>query len=360
MKKVFIILLILAVIGVLGSFVFYRNSLKAMSDEDEKVLVEIEDKSSMDDIAKLLKEKDLIHNDFTFKVYCKLKNKKSIKAGKYELNKNMDVEKIVSILEGGEVADETVTITFLEGKNITWIAKKIAETTNNTEEDVYDLLKDEEYIDSLISKYSFINNDIKNEDIYYSLEGYLFPDTYTFEDEDVSVKTIFELMLNKMESVLQEYEMEISKSKYSTHELLTLASIVELEGKSSEDRSKIARVFYNRLEKENMPLQSDVTTYYALNLDLGDRDLNDDDLETDNPYNTGSYETAGELPVGPICSPGKSAIDAVINPSDDEEVEDALYFAADKNGKVYFNETNAGHNKTVEELKDKGLWYEYE
>ncbi|MBR3132770.1 MAG: endolytic transglycosylase MltG [Clostridia bacterium] len=358
MKKVFIILLCLIVVGVLGSFVYYRNSLSAMSNEDEKVSIEIPEKSGVADIAKLLEEKGLIHNDFTFQIYCKLKNKRSMKAGKYELNKNMDVAKIVDILEGGEVADETITITFLEGKNISWIAEKIAENTNNTEEDVYKLLKDEEYINSLINKYSFITDEIKNDDIYYPIEGYLFPDTYTFENKDVSVEIIFSFMLNKMESVIKEYEAEINSSNFSTHEILTLASIVELEGLSENDRSKIATVFYNRLKKK-MPLQSDVTTYYALNIKLDDRNLTKEDLAEENPYNTGNYSTAGELPVGPICSPSKSAIAAVLNPSNDEEVKNALYFVADKNGKVYFNDSNSGHEKTIKELKSQGLWYEY-
>lgn len=358
MKKIFLVAILLIVVGGLGSLVYYKNSLNAVSDKDEKVVIEIPENSGIDSIAKLLKEKDLIKNDLTFKIYCKLKNKASLKAGKYELNKNMDVKKIISVLEEGDVFDETVTITFLEGKNMSWIAKTIAEKTNNTEEDVYKLLKDEEYINSLIAKYDFITEDIKNKDIYYSLEGYLFPDTYTFENKDVSVKIIFSCMLNKMESVLKEYEVEANSSKYSMHELLTLASIVELEGNSSSDRSKIATVFYNRLNK-NMPLQSDVTTYYALNLDLGDRNLTKEDLKEDNPYNTGNYNTAGKLPVGPICSPSKSSIDAVMNPSKDDEVESALYFVADSNGKVYFNDTNDGHEKTIKELKSKGLWYEY-
>lgn len=358
MKKVFIALIIIIFVSALSCLVYYKNSLQPVSDKDEKVMVEIKENVGVDGIASLLEEKGLIKNKLTFKIYCQLKNKKSMKAGKYELNKNMDVEKIVDILQSGEVKDETVTITFLEGKNMSWIAKTIAEKTNNTEEDVYNLLKDESYLNSLIEKYGFIDYEIKNDDIYYSLEGYLFPDTYTFENKDVKVETIFGFMLDKMQETIKQYDVEIKASKYSTHELLTLASIVELEGLSASDRSKIATVFYNRL-KSKMPLQSDVTTYYALNLDLGDRDLTKADLAEDNPYNTGNYSTAGNLPVGPICSPSKSAIEAVINPSTDSEVEDALYFVADKNGKVYFNKTNSEHEKTIKELKSQGLWYEY-
>ena len=95
--------------------------------------------------------------------------------------------------------DETVTITFLEGKNMRYIASKIAEKTNNTTNDVYKLLEDDEYISSLIDKYWFLTANIQEKSIYYPLEGYLYPDTYNFENKDVSVKTIFEKMLDKME-----------------------------------------------------------------------------------------------------------------------------------------------------------------
>ncbi len=359
LKIFLIVFIVILLVVVLGSIIYYKNSLKQVSNEDEKVIIEIPENSGIPGIAKILKENGLIKNDLTFKIYCKLNNKTNMQAGKYQLSKNMDVEKITEELESGNVFSEEVTITFLEGKNMRWIAKKIAENTVNTEEDVYKLLEDEDYIDGLIENYWFLTDEIKNDDIYYPLEGYLFPDTYTFENKEISVKIIFSMMLNKMNSVLKEYEVEIRNSDYTVHELLSLSSIVELEGVASTDRSKISRVFYNRL-KENMPLQSDVTTYYAFKIDMGERDLTTKEINTNNPYNTRSYSLAGKLPVGPICSPSKSAIEATINPSTDKEVNEALFFVADKNGKVYFSDTNEEHEEIISELKEKGLWYEYE
>ena len=201
----------------------------------------------------------------------------------------------------------------------------------------------------------FITKEIKDDDIYYSLEGYLYPDTYIFADENVTVESIFEKMLDKMNSVLTPYQKEIEDSDFSVHEVLTLASVVELEAKNEEDRAGVASVFINRLDR-NMALQSDVTTYYGLQLAMDERELTAQELNDNNGYNTRASSMAGEIPVGPICIVSESSIKAILNP----DTTDDLYFVADKNGKVYFSETNDEHEETIQELKDKGLWYIYD
>ena len=104
-----------------------------------------------------------------------------------------------------------------------------------------------------------------------------------------------------------------------------------------------------------MSLGSDVTTYYAFKIDLGERDLYKSEINNPNPYNTRSSANAGKLPVGPICNPSSTSILATIEYSSN----DYLYFVADKNMKVYFTKTDAEHNKIINELKSSGLWYEY-
>ena len=153
---------------------------------------------------------------------------------------------------------------------------------------------------------------------------------------------------------MNSYEGKIDDSGFSVHELLTLASMAELEGKSLEDREEIIGVFLNRI-KNGMSLGSDVTTYYAFKVDMGERDLKAKELNTENPYNTRGPNMAGKLPVGPICNPSKEAIQAAI----EYKETDALYFVADKNGKVYFTNSNDEHTKKIKELKDKGLWFTY-
>lgn len=351
---VILLLLIIVIVAGFGVNFWYKSEIKPIQSSSEKVVIEIAGGSGISKIASQLEESGLIKNADAFKIYCKLNKRNAMQAGKYELDKNMSVADIINQLEKGNIVDETVTITFPEGKNMRWVVSTIAEKTSNSENQIYELLSDEEYLDTLIEKYWFIDDDIKDEDIYYSLEGYLYPDTYIFENKDVDIKTIFEKMLDKMDSVLTPYKDEIKKSDYSVHEILSLASVVELEAKNEEDRAGVADVFINRLNK-NMALQSDVTTYYALKIDMSERDLTANELATKNPYNTRSATMNGKIPVGPICMVSESSIKAIL----EHEDTDNLFFVADKNGKVYFSKTNADHEKKIKELKDSGLWFTY-
>ena len=108
--------------------------------------------------------------------------------------------------------------------------------------------------------------------------------------------------------------------------------------------------------KKNMPLQSDVTTYYAFKIDMGERDLTAKELNTYNKYNTRGPNMEGLIPIGPISNVSESSIEATLNPLDST----AIFFVADKNGKVYFTSTNAEHEKVIQDLKNQGLWYTYE
>ncbi len=104
-----------------------------------------------------------------------------------------------------------------------------------------------------------------------------------------------------------------------------------------------------------MAIQSDVTTYYAIKVDMGERDLYQKEINSNNPYNTRGPNMQGKLPVGPICSCSKSSIDAALNPNK----TNYLFFVADKNGKLYFTKTNEEHTAKINELKSQDLWFEY-
>lgn len=355
MKKIVIVLVIIFVLliaGGIGALVWYNSSLKPLSNEENIIRVEIKEGSGISAIAENLEENKIIKNALVFKIYCKMNSVTNLQAGKYDLNTAEDMPTIIAHIVNGEVASDEIRITFVEGKNMRWYAKEIAEKTKNTEEDVFNLLKDEEYIDSLIEKYWFLDESIKNEDIYYPLEGYLLPDTYVFENDEVSVATIFNVILNYMEKFLNNYKEELDTAQI--HNILTLASMAELEGKSLEDRKEIVGVFLNRIDI-GMSLGSDVTTYYAFGVDMADRNLTKKEIDTYNPYNTRGPEMSGKIPVGPICNPSKIAIEAALEPVETE----ALYFVADKNGKVYFTNSNDEHVRKIAELKREGLWYTY-
>jgi len=322
------------------------------SKNNEVVLVEIKEGNTSTEIAHILKEKKLIRNEIVFKIYLKINGINNLKSGYFELKQSMNVKEITEKIRKGDTVDpHSITVLFKEGLNIRQIASVIEENTNNTVDNVFETLEDSEYIDSLIEKYWFLTDEIKHPNVYYPLEGYLFPNTYTFIDKNVSVKEIFTKMLDEMEMRLNKYKTEIENSNYSVHKIMTLASIAELEGIKPEDRKDIVGVFRNRLAS-NMSLGSDVTTYYAFKVNMGDRDLTSKEINTYNAYNTRGPNMNGKLPIGPIANPSKESIEAAVSTNS----HDFLYFVADKNRDVYFTKTIKEHDRKVSELKSQGLW----
>ena len=351
MKKTRILALILGFIGLLLiiGFVYYEyNTSPVDSSSNANIEVVIPDGMSTDNIAKTLYDKDLIKSEFFFKVYLRLNNVGSLKASTYLLTKSMSLEEIVNALEIGSGNKNTVRLTFKEGKTISDYADLIASNTNITREDFINATRDTTLLNSLINDYWFLTDSILNEDIYYPLEGYLFPDTYLFDKNNLTSETIIRTLLDEEEEKLSPYKSTLENT--DVHSIITLASIAELEGVKDEDRRLIISVFNNRLE-QGMNLGSDVTTYYAFNEEM-DSDLTSEMFNTYNPYNTRSSEMAGRLPVGPICNPSLSSISSAINP----ETSDYLYFVADKNRNVYFTKSANEHEEKVQELKENGDW----
>ena len=357
-KRIYIILgIIFAIIliGIISVFTWYKIGTQAPKNENNnETIVEIKSGTSTVEILKQLKNNNIIRNELVAKIYIKLNNIAGLQAGKYSFSGQNSLKDVLNTLTTGKVMDETVNITFKEGKNMRYIASTIAEKTNNTANDVYNVLQDKEYITSLIDKYWFLSKTIQNESIYYPLEGYLYPDTYIFENKDVSVKTIFNIILNNTDKVLKNYQSQIEQSGRSVNEILTIASIIELEGNDEEARHGISSVIYNRL-RTNMSLGSDVTTYYAMQVDMGERNLYSSEIKTSNPYNTRGPNMNGKLPIGPIGNPSEQSINAALNPTK----TNYLYFVADSNGKVYFSTSYAEHQKIIKDLQKQGLWYEY-
>lgn len=354
-KALFIIILLplLLVLLLFTSIYFYFTSPVDKKDDTIKQII-IEEGTSTSQIAEKLKASKIIKNERVFRQFLKLKKADNIYAASYYFKSSMTLNEVIDVLKQGGHNLNEIAITFREGINVLSLANIIEENTSNTKEDVFNTLKDEGYIDSLIDKYWFLTDDIKNKDIYYPLEGYLFPNTYFFASYDVDVKDIFDAMLDEMDKVLTKYKSDIEKNNLSIHKLLTLASIIELEGIDKSSRKDIASVFYNRLNS-NMSLGSDVTTYYAFKVDINERDLYQYEIDSDNPYNTRNRKMNGKLPVGPISLPSKESIEAAIYPSK----TNYYYFVADKNNKVYFTKTFEEHEKTISKLQDEGLWLEW-
>lgn len=320
---------------------------------DEKIMVTIPKNSTGIDVADILEEHQLIRDTNVFKIYLKIYQVNDLKQGTFELNKQMDMKEIVEALRGSGIQEE-ITVLFQEGINMRKVVSIITKNFPNiTSNEIYTLLKDTTYLDSLMEDYWFITSDVKNNKLYYSLEGYLFPETYQYK-KDSTLKEIFKKMLDQMKQVLDPYRTEIENMDYSVHEYLTLSTIIELEGLSAEDRKNIAGVFYNRLD-DSMSLGSDVTTYYDAKIDNNQRDLYQSEIEANHGYNTRAAGMEGKLPIGPIGMPSASSIRAAIEPANNSY----YYFVADKNRKVYFAKTYSEHIKVIKQLKEEGLWLFY-
>lgn len=346
-KNIIIILLLLLSFGLITMGALWVHYTGKVSNNSELITFEI--KGTGNEIGQILKTNNLIKNADFFKLYLKVKKINNLKAGTYQLSKNMDLKEIITILQKGNNynADE-ITITFKEGLNMREIATIIADKTNNTYDEVLALVKDKNYLQELIDKYWFIEKDILNKELYYPLEGYLFPETYRFTNRNVSIKDIFAKLLSQMDLELTKHKDLIQDSKYNIHQILTLASIVEKEGKAN-DFPNISAVFHNRLGK-NQRLESCATTFYGMGLDFNATGIaNSQMLANNNPYNT--YKVA-KLPIGPIASPSRKAILAALKPNDNKY----LYFLSDSQGKTYFFKTYSEHQKKQQQLIKEGKW----
>lgn len=353
------------IIAILSGVVVYFWQISPLNRENkENIYFVIEEGESSEHIAKTLVQKGLIRNESFFKLYTKIKDINHFVEGKYKASQKDSFKEIMNMIVNGEVDDTLLIFQILEGKNIRYIANKVQEEFGINKIDFMNKVNDKVYIDTLIEKYWFLNKDIKNKNIYYYLEGYLFPDTYHFDKEDTDIELIIETMLNRTEEILEPY-----KSKYvddegkdlmtiktmPIHQILTLASCAELEGAGEENRREIVGVFINRLQS-GMNMGSDPSTYYAIKVDISERDLTMSEIMKENPYNTRGPNMIGKVPIGPICAPSKESIDATFN----YKVTKNLFFASDKNGKMYFSATEAEHDEKIEELIDSGLWYIHE
>lgn len=206
------------------------------------------------------------------------------------------------------------------------------------------LVNDQEFLNELKDKYpALLTSAVDAKEVRYKLEGYLYPATY-FVQKNETLKQLVEQMVSKTNEVLTPYYGQISQKKMSVQQVLTLASLVEREGVTPEDRYKIAGVFENRLEKDMM-IQSDISVLYALGKHKAHVTFKD--LKVDSPYNL--YRNKGMGP-GPFNNPSVDSVKAVLNPVDKDK--EYLYFIANmKTGKVYFSKTYAEHLALTKKLE---------
>ncbi|MCK4763345.1 MAG: endolytic transglycosylase MltG [Candidatus Aminicenantes bacterium] len=327
MKKIIISLIILFIIiaGIVG-FDFYRKVSAPYKGFEKKVEVNIKQGSSVTAIAQLLYSKKIIANYYYFRLYYRLFfSGVHFKSGEYLFDKSYTMEQVIQKLAEGKVILYKITVK--EGLTIEETAELLERQHKMHFERFVLKAKDFNLVRDI---------DKKAED----LEGYLFPDTYmvhkgmTSEDfATLMVKKFKENFTNSMEWRARELNMNI-------REIVTLASLIEKETSSREERFLISSVFHNRL-RIRMALGCDPTIIYALKRDNKyDGKIGWDDLKYKSPYNTRIYRG---LPPGPICSPGFASIEAALFPENTKY----LYFVAKDRRTHYFSKTLNEHNRAV-------------
>lgn len=307
---VFVLLFVLA-----GTGVWWQNATSPYDAKDEtSVIFTIARGEAAKDIANNLAQEKLIRSPLGFYLFVKVSGLgQQMQAGDFRLSRSMNAETIARTLTHGMM---DVWVTTLEGWRIEEIATKMAQ-------------------DLAIPEKEFLR---------VAEEGYMFPDTYRVS-QDASAAAIATMFKeNLMTKLTPQMIADAQKKGMDLKKVLILASIVEREGHTNEDRPVIAGILLNRLEKD-WPLQADATLQYALGYQTKEKtwwkkELTNADKEVDSPYNT--YKYPG-LPPGPIANPGIAAINAVIYP----KKSDYMFYIHDPKGGVHYAKTVEEHNANV-------------
>ncbi|HFI0577929.1 TPA: endolytic transglycosylase MltG [Streptococcus suis] len=352
-----VVVLAVLITGIAG-FIWVKSSLAPVDTKaTETVQVEIPEGSTTLDIGKILVDNKLIKNATVFNYYSKIKSYNNFQSGFYNLNQTMSVDDIAKALQesGTPTAQKEPAgkILIVEGYTLAQISQAITnntktEDTNDktpfTSEEFMATVTNQDFINRMVAAYPqlFASLPAADSGVIYQLEGYLFPAVYEYTEE-TTMEELVEQMIAAMDARLQPYYETIAAKNLTVNEVLTLASLVEKEGSTDEDRRNIASVFFNRINSE-MPLQSNIAILYAQGKLGQETTLAEDagiDTNIDSPYNI--YWKAGLMP-GPVDSPSVSAIEAVINAN----TTDYLYFVADvTTGTVYYARTIEEHDQNV-------------
>ena len=323
---VVVLLVLLAIVGALvftfGGRFFEQPGTVA---EGQEVTVEIPEGANAGQIGGILKEQGIIAyaHEFTDRA-AELGQGSSLQSGMYRFTGGTEIDEIIDIIANGKTG---YVVTIPEGYTLKQISKAVAKQTEISAKEFYKAASTR--ADDFEKEFPFLEYAPKSG----SMEGFLFPDTYRIE-LNANVDDVIKMMLTQFQVQIGTVDMEYAQRKnLNVFDVCTLASIIEKESRSENDKADIASVFYNRLH-EGINLGSDVTTYYAVGKKMTDT-LTQDDLNSDNPYNTRNPYNKG-MPPGPICSPGLVALNAAANPTE----SDYLYFFwSEKEGKTMFYKT---------------------
>lgn len=323
-KKKLIVLFIVGVLILVGVWIGQGIYLPRQLYSEDQIVFNIEKGQGLQEISANLKKAGIIKSEVLSNLFVLVRGVQGkLQAGKYILTTSMNIPEIINKLSSGDNIKEEITI--IEGwtlKDIAWYfenkgifgAEEFFETANKDFSDEFEFLRE------------------KSEKV--GLEGYLFPDTYEIVPELEIREIVRKMLQNFDEKVTPELREEIVSQGKTLFEVIIMASILEKEVKTYEDRQITAGILWKRL-RMGWPLQVDATLTYL----TGKESLNltKDDLKIDSPYNT--YKYYG-LPLGPICNPGLESIRAAIYYKESSY----WFYLTTSEGETIFSETLEEHN----------------
>ena len=338
-KPLIVTLIVITAIIVMGlvGWLWFSQELRPVSTDVQTQRFEVAAGSGNDAISKDLSRAGLIRSSLAFNIYVSLEGLTGrLQAGDFFLSPSQSTAEIAKAIAGGMAVDNEVTVVIPEGLTDEQVASLVAskfssgQNLNTADSDMHSaLLQSFKGSDLTTANYPFLSD----RPAKATLEGYLFPDTYRFF-KDATPNDVRKKLLDTFgQKVAKEIRDQAAADGHTFFEVLTLASILEKELRTTTDRRLASDLFWRRLEM-GMPLQSDATVNYVTKKSLLQPTL--DDLKVENAYNT--YLNPG-LPPGPISNPGLDSIQAVLNPTPN----DYLYYLTDPSGKAHFAETYTEH-----------------
>lgn len=297
---------------------------------EKSYVFEIKKGESFSKISERLEQKKFIRSSLALKILGALRNKsKHAMVGEFLIAPKMSSLEILNLITEGNTIEYIVTVP--EGTNIYELANLLRDKKFVKKEEFLKLCHDQDFIKELLGE------------PLYSLEGYLYPETYHYTKQ-TTPKELIKAMVQKFLSV---YKNSLSGIvKLPRHEHVILASIIEKETGYRGERGLVSSVFHNRL-RIPMRLQTDPTILYGMTVNSGGvifKNIRRKDILEKTEYNT--YQING-LPKGPISNPGKKALRAAVNPLK----SDFLYFVSRNNGTHAFSKTFKEHNNYVKEFQ---------
>lgn len=326
MKKIILVLVFIAALVVGAVFYFRYQVYFSHGSYQQSKMFEIVKGDGNATVGKNLQASGLISGKWYFYYYVRTHGfLNKIMPGEYQLNGNMTIPEIAVTIT--QEKKSFIKITFPEG----WTAKQMGDRLTANGLDGENFLKLTKTPEIFKEKYGILADIPKGG----TLEGYLFPDTYFFSKDATAEGIINKMMDNFDQKLSSDLRQEIKNQNKTINEIMTMASIVEMEVKTDEDRALVSGIYWSRI-KSGQRLQSDITIAYV----LGEKkkQYSFDDTRIVSPYNT--YLNLG-LPPGPIDNPGISAIKAAIYP----KLSGYVYYLSDPNtGQTIFSKTIDEHN----------------